>query len=122
MIDLNGKSYTWVGYNQNGQGVFSDRSGGVPSSFSYLTSKVNVGTGKTDSSVKWNLSIPIVTTTDSACACPGDILRTYYVRMEIVEPAGASAAERLDLGERIKDLTASAEFQASVVNLVQPSA
>lgn len=121
-IELNTKIYTWRGFNQNGQGLYSEQSGGVPSSFSYLTSKVNTGTGKSDSTVKWNLSIPIVVTSDSTCGCTGDVLRTYYVRVEVTEPAGSSAAERTDVATRIKDLVASPEFQASIMNLTQPSA
>lgn len=121
MITLNTKQYSWVGFNPNGQGLYAEKSGGVPSSFSYLTSKVNTGTGKADSTVKWNLSIPIVVTSDSSCGCVGDVMRTYYLRIEVTAPSGSSAAERDDLALRISDLVASAEFQASVKGLTQPS-
>lgn len=120
-ITLNSKIYTWTGFNQNAQGVYSERSGGYPSAFSYLTTKVNTGTGKSDSTVKWNLSVPIVATTDSDCSCAGDPLRTSYVRIELQVPAGSSSAERTDLATRVKELVASAEFQASITNLTQPA-
>lgn len=120
-ITLNSKVYDNVGFNPQGQFVYSEKSAGVPSGFSYLTAKVNTGTGKSDSVVKWNLSIPIVATTDSSCACIGGVLRTYYVRMEITEPAGATAAERTDVRARIASLIAATQFIGSVVDLTQPS-
>lgn len=120
-ITLNTKVYNPVGFNQNGQFVYSETSGGTPSSFSYLTAKVVTGTGKADSTVKWNLSLPTVATTDSDCSCAGTVLRTDYVRIEFTEPAGITAAERTDLWTRVKDLVSVAEFQAAVKDLTQPS-
>lgn len=120
-ITLNSKIYDNVGFNQNGQFVYSEKSSGVPSGFSYLTAKVNTGTGKTDSTVKWNLSIPVVATTDSDCACSGDVQRNYYVRLEITEPAGSTSAERADVLARIASLVGATQFTASVTSLVQPS-
>lgn len=120
-ITLNSKVYDNVGFNQNGQFVYSEKSAGVPSGFSYLTAKVSTGTGKSDSSVKWNLSIPIVATADSECTCAGDVLRNYYVKIDITEPAGSTAAERLDVRARIASLIAAAQFVDSVEDLTQPS-
>lgn len=120
-ITLNGKVYNPIGFNQNGQFVYSETSGGYPSAFSYLTSKVNTGTGKTDSSVKWNLSIPVVATGDSDCSCTGSVLRTSFGKIEITEPASGTAAERLDFWTRVSDLVASAQFKASIQTLTQPS-
>lgn len=121
-ITLNTKTYDNVGFNQNGQFAYSEKSAGIPSGFSYLTSKVGTGTGKSDSTVKWNLSLPIVATSDSDCSCAGDVLRTSYIRLEITLPAGSQLAERQDLRLRLKDLVASAQFIAAIDNLVQPSA
>lgn len=118
-ITLNTKVYNGVGFNQNGQSVFNETSAGVPSGFSFLTDKVNTGTGKSDSTVKWNLSIPVIATEDSECSCEGTVLRTYYVRIEVSVPASSTAAERLDLYERIVDLVAASQFSASVQSLVQ---
>lgn len=120
-ITLNSKTYDNVGFNPNGQFVYSEKSGGVPSSFSYLTAKANSGTGRSDSVVKWNLSLPIVATDDSACACDGNVLRTYYVRMEVTIPSGSSAAERADLLARLQELTSATQFTASITSLAQPS-
>jgi hypothetical protein len=121
-ITLNTKVYNGVGYNPNGQFVYSETSGGVASSFSYLTAKVNVGTGKADTAVKWNLSVPVVATVDSECSCAGTVLRTDYVRIEVTVPAGATTAERLDLQKRVTELTASAQFKDSILALAQPNA
>lgn len=120
-ISLNSKTYNDVGFNQNGQFVYSEKSSGVPSGFSYLTAKANTGTGKSDSTVKWNLSIPIISATDTDCSCAGEVLRSYYTRIEMTLPAGSSAAERTDLLARIQDLVQTAEFAASVTSLAQPS-
>lgn len=120
-IVLDSKTYTFSGWNQNQQALYSEKSGGVPSSFSYLTAKVNTGTGKSDSTVKWNLSIPIVATVDSECACAGDVLRTYYVRIEVTEPAGSTLAERENVHDCLTNLVAAPEFQSSIEGLVQPS-
>ena len=120
-IVLDGLTYDNVGFNQNGQFVYSEKSAGVPSGFAYLTTKVNTGTGKSDSVVKWNLSRPIVATVDSDCACAGDVLRTYYVKMEITIPAGSTAAERVDLDDQIQALVATSQWIGSVESLTQPS-
>ena len=120
-ITLNSKVYDNVGFNQNGQFVYAEKSAGVPSGFSYLTGKVNTGTGKSDSTVKWNLSIPIVATTDSDCACSGDVLRQYYAKIEVTEPAGSTSAERADVRARIASLVAATQWVDSVEDLTQPS-
>lgn len=120
-ITLDSLVYDNVGFNQNGQFVYSEKSAGVPSGFAYLTTKVNTGTGKSDSVVKWNLSRPIVATEDSECACAGDVLRTYYVKLEITIPAGSTAAERVDIDDQIQSLVATSQWIASVETLVQPS-
>jgi hypothetical protein len=118
-ITLNSKTYNGIGFNSNGQSVFNETSAGVPSGFSYLTDKVNAGTGKTDSTVKWNLSIPVIATVDSECACAGGVLRTYYVQVGVTIPAGSTAAERADLLKRIQDLVLTTQFAGSINNLVQ---
>lgn len=118
-ITLNTKVYNSIGFNANGQSVYSETSGGVPSSFSYLTDKVSAGTGKSDSGVKWNLSVPVVSTADSECSCAGSVLRTYYGRFDFTLPATSTAAERLDFYNRVKDLVASAQFKASITDMTQ---
>lgn len=121
-ITLNAKAYNFAGFNNVSQSVYKYTGGGLPSSFSYLTSKVNTGTGKADSTARWNLSVPHVATADSACGCEGTVLGTDYVRIELSVAPITTAAERTDLWTRLRDLVASAEFKASVESLTQPSA
>jgi hypothetical protein len=120
-ITLNSKVYGNVGFNQNSQFVYSEKSAGVPAGFSYLTAKAATGTGKSDSTVKWNLSLPIVAATDSDCTCAGDVLRGYYAKIEVTIPSGSTAAERDDVLKRIQSLVAAAQFTASINDLAQPS-
>lgn len=120
-IVLDSLTYDNVGFNQNGQFVYSEKSAGVPSGFAYLTTKVNSGTGKSDSVVKWNLSRPIVAAVDSEQAVAGDVLRTYYVKIEVTIPAGSTAAERVDLNDQLQGLVNTTQWNASLENLVQPS-
>lgn len=121
-ITLNTKAYAFAGFNSNSQSVYKYTGGGLPSSFSYLTSRVTTGTGGKESVGRWNLSIPHVATEASACACPGGVLGTDYLRIEASVSAVTTAAERTDLWTRIRDLVASAEFKASIEGLTQPSA
>lgn len=121
-ITLNAKAYNWAGFNANSQSVYKYTGGGLPSSFSYLTSKVNTGVGAKESVARWNLSIPHVATEASACACPGAVLGTDYVQFQVQISPVTTAAERTDLWTRIRDLVASPEFKASIEGLTQPSA
>lgn len=120
-ITLDGLVFDNVGFNQNGQFVYSEKSAGTPSGFQYLTTKVNTGTGKADSVVKFNLSMPIVATVDSDCACAGDVLRTYYAKIELVIPSGSTAAERVNFDDEIQSLVLTTQWIAAVETLVQPS-
>jgi len=120
-ITLNTKVYDNVGFNSNGQFVYSEKSGGTPTSFGYLTAKVNAGTGKADSTSKWNLSLPIVATVDGPNHSAGDVIRTYYVQIHVTEPPGSTSAERTDIRLRIKSLVDTAQFIGSVVDVSQPS-
>lgn len=118
---LNDKVYSGIGFNQSNQWVYKEVSAGVPSGFSYLTTKTTTGTGKTDSSTKWNLSIPVIQTGDTSCGCAGEVLRTTYLKFDASFAAGSTAAERLDAYERLVDLVASPAFKASLVDLTQAS-
>lgn len=120
-ITLNAKVYSFSGFLANAISTYFERSAGVPSGFSALTSKVeNSSTGNTK--VRWKLKMPVVATVDSECACVGSLLREYILDIVVSVPAGSLAAERTDLQARIEDLVTSPEFSGSVTNLVQPSA
>lgn len=120
-IVLNSKTYTGIGFDANGVSQWVEQSGGIPSSFSKLTGKVNLGSGKSGSTVKWKFAVPIVAASDSSCACEGDVLRTYYVRIEVDEPAGSQSAERIDVRARIASLIGVTQFVDSIEDLTQPT-
>lgn len=119
---LNGKTYSFAGFNNNGQSVFRNTDADYPSGISFLTSKVNTPTGAKDTAAKWNLSIPHIATASSACSCEGSVLGTDYFSIEGKFSAATSAAGRLDAYERLKSLVATDEFKATFIGLTQPSA
>ncbi len=122
-ITLNSKVYNFIGFDKNGVSVYQETSAGVPSGFSYLTCRVNPGSGSADTLVRWRLTVPVVATTDSACTCAGTVLRTYkFEDGKVSVPAGATAAERTDFRTRITSLTATTQYVASIETLTQPSA
>lgn len=122
-ITLNAKAYNFAGFNQRSQSVYKYTGGGLPSSFSYLTSKVNTENSKAGQSrSEWRLSVPHVAAEASSCACPGTTLGTDYISVQVDISSITSAAERTDLWTRLRDLIASPEFKASIEGLTQPSA
>lgn len=121
-MDLNSKSYAFAGFNQQGQSVFRESSGGIPTAFSYLTNKVTTKGAKANSEDRWNLSVPHAADSASACACPGDVLGTDYVSINISLSPGTTATQRADILKRIQDLVLTSQFVNSVNGLTQPSA
>lgn len=121
-ITLNSKVYSYDGMTNQAISQYSDRSGGVPSSFSPLTSKVEDGSASSNTKVRWKLKVPVVATVDSDCSCAGSLLREYITDIVVTVPPGSTATERTDLEARISDLVASAEFSASIISLIQPNA
>lgn len=119
LITLNTKAYSFSGL-LNGIASFLHRGAGVAASFLTLTGRVRL-TAK-DSIVSWMLRVPVVATEATACACPGDAVRVSHVDISVKLPAGATKAERTDIALQVKDLVASPEFQASIIDLAQPSA
>lgn len=110
---LNTKIYNGAGL-ANGVARYVERSAGVASGFSNLTSSLKI-----DSKVRGviKIDLPEITTESSACACPGDILRMSGVDISIRLDPKAPAATRTDLRLRLKDLIASAQFIAWFDNL-----
>ena len=118
---LNTKVYNGVGFNTNGQSVFKNTTAAFPSGFSYLTSSVKTPTGGKDSVIRYNLSVPHIAAEPTSCACPGGVLGTDYVRLEVSVSAASSQADREDLYLRILNLVQDLKFKASVETLVQPT-
>lgn len=113
-IVLNGKTYTDRGFDPNSARIRMETSGGVPNSFSKLTDKANNNVSPTNSSVKWKLSVPVTATSDSSCACTGELLGTYTVVIDVTIPPGSLAAGRTDIVARTVDLVGSGEFASSI--------
>lgn len=120
-ISLNDVAYSFAGFlapNSISQYIAYASSTGTPAGMSVLTNKIDRGeTVK----VRWKLHVPIVATSDSDCACVGQVLRDPIVDIVFTIPQGSLGTERTDVLERIQDLVLTPEFAASVVNLVQSS-
>lgn len=117
----------------NGLGVVNSlaswvaRGTGIAAGFAWVKARVNLdpdNLGQKNGSkyvrIRWNGNIPILATADSSCACTGEVLRFSDFDITIRAAADSTTAERTDLALRLKDLTASTEFQSSVINLQQP--
>jgi hypothetical protein len=118
-IVINSKTYTFDGFDRNGVAVYTERSGGVPTSFSTLT--FGIETGKDVTKLTVRLSVPVVADDDSNCSCEGTVLRTSRFTWTLEEPNTGTTAERTDWQARIEALTATAQFEAFLINLVKPS-
>lgn len=115
-IVLNTKTYNGSGLAA-GIASYIERSGGVPSSFSALTGSVRVDT---KARVTWKLQVPTVATEASACACPGDVMESDDFTISIRMGMRSTDVTRADLLQRLQDLVASSQFEASITNLEQP--
>lgn len=122
IVTLNSVVYNPAGAS-NGVLFWYDRSGGVAKSFSPLTTVFSTKVGQNQrTKVSVRLEVPVVATTDSTCGCAGSLLRTSSFQGEYwIDPA-ATAAERLDLFNRVKDLMASAMIGSSIKDLDPPFA
>lgn len=121
-ITLNGKAYSWAGWNNQSAGSWRYTASGTPTDFSYLTSKVDMGSGgKSASSVKWNLAIPHVAEEATACSCPGGLLGTDRIRIHAEFYPGSTTTERTDILARIRSLVLTDDFANSITGFTQPS-
>lgn len=121
-ITLNTKAYTFRGFNAQAISQYLNTAAGVAKGFLSLTAKVDGGPASKDLKVRWKLKLPTVATAADNCACPGDAVREIFADIVISVPATATTAERDDMAKQLKDLTATPEFQASVKDLIAPSA
>lgn len=115
-ITLNTKAYVGAGI-LNGLSSWWDRTGGIVSAFQQLTNAVSFT--QTKSVVKWKLVAPVVQTDPTACACPGEVLRSTIVDISFRFDKAATKAERDDVLKRIQELVLTDDFAGSVSNLVQ---
>lgn len=118
-VTLNSVVYAPAG-TSNGTSSWVNRSGGSGASFSTMTEKVTTPSGGEVVRELFTLSIPIVATEDTACVCAGGLLRSSSVQISVWIPQNSTAAERLDLYTRIKDLVLSDPF-INGVKFLDPS-
>lgn len=116
-VTLNTKVYNPSGSN-NGLVVWTERSGGVGTSFSLLTQsyKENQG-GLKLTEANYKLDVPIVATADSTCSCTGAVLRRGTAQLIFKLAPDMTPTERTDLYLRVKDLAASTLLSGTVENL-----
>lgn len=112
-LTLNTKTYAGAGV-ANGVTSYVERSAGVASGFSTLTSSLRI-----DSMVRGKvvLTLPLIAPEATACACPGDVVKSGEAQILIRLDKKLTTAERTDLRLRLKDLVASAQFIAWFDNL-----
>jgi hypothetical protein len=123
-ISLNSVVYTFRGFTAQAVSTYLNTAVGIARGFKALTCKIdgNVAASNGTVKVRWKLKLPTLATDTTGGAKPGDMLYENFVDIVATVAASASAAERLDLALQLKDLTATPEFQASVKDLIVPSA
>lgn len=115
-VTLNTVVYSPAGL-KNGVASWISRVGGVLAGFSKLTQSYKDPTTGTQTKIDFNLSIPVLATADSTCACVGDVIRTNSAVLSFWVAGTSTLAERTDLYLRVKDLVASGMLIAAVENL-----
>jgi len=120
-IVLNTKTYGGRGV-VNGLASYLDATTGLLSAFRTLSASIRLPSRKGEkANIQWRLKFPIPAADPSACACPGDIVDEADVYIQVRVSQGVSEAVRTDLATQVKDLTARAEFTASIVSFTQPT-
>lgn len=125
-IVLNGKTYAFAG-NNSGVSSYMETSAGVRSGFSSLTAEARLaptggspkGTPPKDH-VKWKLNVPFVAEEATACACPGNVLDTEAVVLDMSGSQGLTLAQRTDVLARLRALVLTTEFANSFLYYTVP--
>jgi len=118
-ITLNAVVYPPAG-TYNGISGWINRTSGYGTGFSTVKEKVVAPTKGDVVRIQFDLDLPVVAATDTDCSCAGSLLRKSTAQISVWVPNSSTAAERLDLWTRIKDLVASTPFVNAVENL-EPS-
>jgi len=113
-IVLNTITYVGEGFI-NGATRFMNRAASLLSGFSSLFGRVNTGGKRT--TVRWNLTIPVLVPEDSACGCGGDVKFITYAEVQVKFDARADATHRADVYTRLTDLLASSQVESSIKDL-----
>lgn len=94
-----------------------NRTGGILAGFSILTQRYREPTTGAQTKIDFNISIPVLATADSTCACEGSLLRTNSASVSFWVAGTSTLAERTDLYLRVKDLIATSLVSDAVENL-----
>ena len=117
-ITLDALAFNGDGYINPGVSQWTERSAGVIAGFSTLRASA-----KLDQKFrpKWDLHVPVIATSDSSCACTGAVLRVGDATISVRMDPSYTLAERTNLADMIKDLTASTQFRDSLINMILPT-
>jgi len=113
-IILDGKTYSDLGIT-GGVHLWQNQGTGLVTSFSDLTSRVNLTKEKVN--VLTKLYYPTVADTGGACACPGDVLSDAYFDVNARYSKTSTPAVRAFMLQAVRDWVNSAKFAAVFQNL-----
>lgn len=116
-ITLNTVVYAPGGVDASGTAVWTNRTSGYGAGFARFKEKFTDATKGDVVRMVFSGDIPIVAAVDTDCSCAGGLLRTSTWQLSVWVPASSTAAERLDLYNRIKDSLVSAPVIAGIQNL-----
>lgn len=117
-LTLNTKVYTGSGL-VNAIYTWMQRTAATFGAWSRASVQIGFTTQK--ARVNWKLAVPVVAEDATACACPGDVTRLAAADINVRFDPGATTAERTDFALQLKDLVASPDFQASLINFQYPA-
>lgn len=114
-VTLNAVVYSPGGTN-NGVSKWTNRTGGYGSSFTNLTEELVQPKSGSVVRLKFSLDVPIVETVGTTAPL-GTLLRTSTVQVSVWLPVNSTAAERLDIYNRLVSLSTSQPVQDGIKNL-----
>lgn len=112
-ITLDGVVYADMGVT-NGVHSWTDHSAGIPAGFSTLTQRINLTKERANFLSK--LYLPMVESSPSACACPGDLLSECYIDINIRTSKSTDGGTRAFILQAIKDYVITAHFSDLLTN------
>jgi len=113
-ITLDTKVYNGLGYRGDGSS-WRETSAGVVSGFKTIDATINYTKEKTN--VRFKIVKPTIQTESSACACPGEVLRTVFVDIVVRYDKLSTPADRTSVLTDIRDLVQTTQFQEYVEHL-----
>lgn len=112
-ITLDGVVYADMGVT-NGVHSWADHSAGVPAGFSTLTQRINLTKERVNFLSK--LYLPMVESSPSACACPGDLLDECYLDINVRTSKKTDGTTRAFILQAVKDYVLTTAFSDLLTN------